>query len=1005
MRPLSYLHARFEALSMRQLLILMTAALTLLVAVLAARDLYLNVTRLARAHDLRDAIETSDRLFDATAKIAVERDLVLSMLHAPDQETLDSMRASLTEARADVDASVRASMGALDRRPDRALSELRRAFESQYGAIAVHRTYIDRALAQPRERRDLQAGQAWEETATRLIGETEALWLAHIGPFTGVDATVTQHVRYLQALRTIADYTGRQRSIIGQLLSENAPPSSERSAALLRAEGVIEEAWRNARITATQSGLYPAIASAYVDAESHYATLQDMTRGMFYPQGPGARWDGYAIGPDLWFELSSQAAESLGILLQASREETNGHLNAFIGKIEREIAFQIFISLLAMLLCAASFWLVIRRVVLPIARITEALVRASRGETVEFEVDRERRDEIGKLTHVLRELQERISETERAAAERDEAARLLEGEVAERRAAQQRVGEQLERLALLHQISRAIAEREELASVFLVAAASVEEHLPADFVCVCMFDAPGQRLEVARLAPKSVSAAAVLAMHEGAEIEIDGNGLSRCMRGNLVYEPDLAEIHFPFPQRMRRAGLRSLVAAPLQVESKVFGALIVARLAPNAFSSGECEFLRQLSEHVALAAHQVQLNTALQQAYDELRQTQDAVMQQERLRALGQMASGIAHDINNALSPVSLYTEALLATEPGLTPAGRNKLEIVQRAIDDAARTIARMNEFYRRREIGLELAPVDMNTLIEHVIDLTQARWRDMPLQRGQVIEMRTEFAPGPVHVKGVESELREALTNLVFNAIDAMPEGGRVTLRTRRDPDDATLIHVEVEDTGCGMDEETRQHCLEPFFTTKGERGTGLGLAMVYGAIQRHGAAFHIESEPGRGTLMRLSFARAGAAAHLDEDAEDARPAERLRLLVIDDDPIILRSLREALGGDGHAVTACGDGEAGIDAFKAHLAQAKPFDLVITDLGMPRVDGRRVAHEIKQASPDTPVLMLTGWGERLRAEEETPPHVDAVLSKPPRLKQLRAALARHHRPRAQRA
>jgi signal transduction histidine kinase/ActR/RegA family two-component response regulator len=1003
--PFSHLAARFEALSFRQLLIMLTAALTLIVALLAARDLYLNSTRLTRAYDLREAIETSDLLFDATAKIAVERDLVLSMLHAPDAETVDLLRPTLIEARREADAAVYASIAALDEHPNQALGNLRRAFESQYAAIGVHRTYVDRALSQPRERRDLRFAETWEATATRLIEETEALWLAHISPFTGVDATVTQHVRYLQALRTITDYTGRRRSIIGQLLAENAPPSSERSAALLRAEGVIDEAWRNARVAAEQSGLYVSIASAYADAESHYATLQDMTRGMFEAQGPLTRWNGYAIGPDLWFELSSQAAESLSVLRDVSRARTSAHLNGLIAQTEREIAFQISISLLAMVLCAASFWLVIRRVVLPISRITDALVRASRGETVEFVLERERRDEIGKLAHVLQELQQSMRETERAAAERDEAARLLEGEVVERRVAQQRVSEQLERLALLHQISRAIAEREELASVLFVAAASVEEHLPADFVCVCMFDAPAQTLQVARLAPKSLAAAATLAMHEGAEIEIDGNGLSRCMAGNLVYEPDVEEIEFPFPQRLRGAGLRSFVAAPLQVESKVFGALIVARAAPNAFSSGECEFLRQLSEHVALAAHQVQLNTALQQAYDELRQTQDAVMQQERLRALGQMASGIAHDINNALSPVALYTEALLATEPGLTPAGRNKLEIVQRAIDDAARTIARMNEFYRRREIGLDVAPVDANTLMQQVIDLTQARWRDMPQQRGQVIEMRTEFSPEPLTIKGVESELREALTNLVFNAIDAMPEGGAVTLRTRRDADDAGLIHLEVEDTGCGMDEETRQHCLEPFFTTKGERGTGLGLAMVYGAVQRHGGAFDIESEPGRGTLMRLSLAAAGRSAHGNDDSEDARPAERLRLLVIDDDPIVLRSLREALGGDGHAVTACGDGEAGVDAFKAHLAQGKTFDAVITDLGMPRMDGRRVAQEIKQASPGTPVLLLTGWGERLRAEEDTPAHIDCVLSKPPRLKQLRAALARSYRPRQARA
>src|SRR5205823_2680647 len=202
------------------------------------------------------------------------------------------------------------------------------------------------------------------------------------------------------------------------------------------------------------------------------------------------------------------------------------------------------------------------------------------------------------------------------------------------------------------------------------------------------------------------------------------------------------EIRFPFPQRFSEAGLRSLVVAPLLVEKRVFGVLVAARRASDSFSSPECEFLRQLSEHVALAAHQAQLYGALQRAYDDLRQTQQSVMQQERLRALGQMASGIAHDINNAISPIALYTESLLETEQNLSPRGRNCLEVIERAIDDVAATVARMKEFYRQREPQLTLTPVNANLLIQQVVDLTRARWSDMPQQRGIVIELRTELA-----------------------------------------------------------------------------------------------------------------------------------------------------------------------------------------------------------------------------------------------------------------------
>ena len=191
----------------------------------------------------------------------------------------------------------------------------------------------------------------------------------------------------------------------------------------------------------------------------------------------------------------------------------------------------------------------------------------------------------------------------------------------------------------------------------------------------------------------------------------------------------------------RRIAFRS--RSSLLFESKVFGVLIASRRQTNGFASGDCEFLRQLSEHVALAAHQAQVYTALEQAYQDLRQTQQTVMQQERLRALGQMASGIAHDINNAVSPVALYTESLLETEPNLSPRTREYLETTQRAIEDVAQTVARMREFYRQQEPQLELVSVDLSRLAQQVLDLTRVRWNDMPQQRGKMIQLKTELSP----------------------------------------------------------------------------------------------------------------------------------------------------------------------------------------------------------------------------------------------------------------------
>jgi DNA-binding response OmpR family regulator/anti-sigma regulatory factor (Ser/Thr protein kinase) len=393
------------------------------------------------------------------------------------------------------------------------------------------------------------------------------------------------------------------------------------------------------------------------------------------------------------------------------------------------------------------------------------------------------------------------------------------------------------------------------------------------------------------------------------------------------------------------------------------------------------------------AEREAELNQKLQRAYDELRQTQEAALRQERLRALGQMASGIAHDINNALSPASLYVGALLEQEPPqISARAREHLQIVQRAIEDVGHTVGRMREFYRRREPELVLAPVDLNQVVQQVVDLTRARWSDMPQQQGAVIDVRVDLARGLELIGGIESEIREALTNLIFNAVDAMPGGGKLTLRTVAA--EGQHSYVEVTDTGTGMDEETRLRCLEPFFTTKGERGTGLGLAMVFGVMRRHSGDIEIESAPGEGTTVRLKF----TSPKVVEPKTRITAGERqrsLRLLVVDDDPLLLKSLREVLENDGHVVITASGGQEALDMIEKCGKRHEVFDAVVTDLGMPRLDGRNVASAVKTASPATRVIMLTGWGQKILAEGDWPDSVDQILSKPPKIRELREALA----------
>ena len=265
----------------------------------------------------------------------------------------------------------------------------------------------------------------------------------------------------------------------------------------------------------------------------------------------------------------------------------------------------------------------------PILHLAETVRTIAERKDYTVRVPSQDKNEMGFLTDSFNQLLGGIEERDKA----------LLGEIAERKSAEGKVHSQLARLELLHSITRSISERLDLQSIFQVVIRTLEDNLPMDLICICIYEPAANVLTVA--GSGSGSATTELGLTRQARIEIDQNGLYKCVNGQLVYEPDISQSKFPFTQRLASVGLRSFVAAPLLVESKVFGALIAARKKAENFTSGDCEFLKQLSGHVALAAHQAQLYEALQQAYDDLRQTQQAVMQQERLKALGQI--GRAH--------------------------------------------------------------------------------------------------------------------------------------------------------------------------------------------------------------------------------------------------------------------------------------------------------------------------------------------------------------------------
>ena len=653
----------------------------------------------------------------------------------------------------------------------------------------------------------------------------------------------------------------------------------------------------------------------------------------------------------------------------------------------------------------------------PIFHLVATAKAVSTGKKYSVRATKHGEDELGQLidgfNEMLGQIQTRdaaLQESNNELEKRVEArTHDLRAEIQERQRAEGSLQQQFTRISLLNQITRAISERQDTQSILHVVLRKLEDHLNLDLGSVALFDKDAGTLNVAAVRVKNSLLKAKLDLSEGAVIALKDTGLQQCKEGQTVYLADTVKGSAMLHERLAGAGLRSAVAVPLLVDGKLFGVLLAARLKPNDFSSGDAEFLRTLSEHVALAAHQASLHNELERAYNELRQSQQTVMQQERLKALGQMASGIAHDVNNALSPVVGFADLLIRNEQGLSATGKRHLQHIRTAGEDIAHIVARLREFYRRRDDHESLLELNINTLAEQVVEMTRPRWRDIPQSNGITVEMETAFAGHVPELIGIESEVREAMTNLVLNAVDALPKGGKITLRTRvthgdvqlTSPEYLTHVVVEVSDTGTGMNEETRRRCLEPFFSTKGKRGTGLGLAMVYGVMQRHEGNIEIDSELGKGTTFRLVFPVRKAALTVTDIQANGPVIEPLQILCIDDEPLLRDLLKEMLERDGHSVEVSDSGQTGLDAFRVARDSGRPFDVIITDLGMPYVDGRQVTKVVKHESPATPVVMLTGWGAFMKEDDSAPSQLDALLSKPPRSKELRETLSRFRRAR----
>jgi PAS domain S-box-containing protein len=381
-------------------------------------------------------------------------------------------------------------------------------------------------------------------------------------------------------------------------------------------------------------------------------------------------------------------------------------------------------------------------------------------------------------------------------------------------------------------------------------------------------------------------------------------------------------------------------------------------------------------------------NVRLSAALDELKRTQQQMVQQERLRALGEMASGIAHDFNNALTMILGFSELMLAEPELLEDAAqvRQNLELVRLAARDAASIVERLRELYRERDSDEAVEAVDLRSVARAAIALTEPRWRAQARAEGVSLAVAEAVQPGSIALAS-EADLRELLTNLIMNAVDASADGGTIVVRAAPDGDDVLL---EVADTGHGMTDEVRARCLEPFFTTKEDRGTGLGLPMVHSIAQRHGGTIAIDSAPGRGTTIGVRLPRAPEAPSLAAGDGSDRASGPWHVLIVDDQEHVRTVLRRYLAHAGHDVATAASGPEALG-----LIEMRAPDLVLLDRAMPEMSADRLVTLIRDRAPATRVVMLSGFGT-MPAPQETVPPVDGVLAKPVALKELLAALTR---------
>jgi signal transduction histidine kinase/ActR/RegA family two-component response regulator len=429
--------------------------------------------------------------------------------------------------------------------------------------------------------------------------------------------------------------------------------------------------------------------------------------------------------------------------------------------------------------------------------------------------------------------------------------------------------------------------------------------------------------------------------------------------------------------------LRSILCVPMLRGGTLYGVMYAdSSSAAGSFDQVDLEVLSLFAEQAAASLETHRLVADLQNSMDELKAMQERLVKGERLRTIGELSSGVAHEFNNLLTSILARVQLI-----GLNQVDselRRDLGTIEKACLDAAEVVRRLQTYAKQQRQG-DFKPVDLCDICKDSMEFLRPLWATRRRHGRPPIHVELRSEPG-LMARGNATELREVVTNLVKNALDALAgDGGTITITAARGAEDALVLRVQ--DDGPGIPDEIRPRVFDPFYTTKGERGTGLGLGLCQQIVERHGGDIRLDSTPAAGTSVTVALPACDEESLSQEHGEQAAHADRrMSVLVVDDDENVLGPLCRYLEREGFQVHGARNGSAALE-----LVHSEHPDIVISDVGMPVMDGLEMCRALAQRAPKLPVVLMSGWADSADPPRARQAGAAALLSKPFALSEVR--------------